>query len=188
MRIIKGMTEKEYLRHYYLEHYKPKTKINCEHGLPVSKCKICQSKKRIERYRKNYRPKPLTYDVCIICGKPFRKVANNMVCSNPQCIKTQRNNRDRAFRAEVRSHYGNRCDICGAVSSLEIDHVFGYGRQHREEVTNCPTTSNTFYQWLKRNDYPTEYTVNGITYKNGFRVLCKKCNNRQKRVPYRYRK
>ena len=195
MALIKGMTEKEYARQYYLDHRKPPNIKLCEHGFQVSKCAICKVIKRKAYYeahrnseaaKKAYRVEhPLRYDACSICGDTFlARDYRSITCNKAECKKTYRNNYERAFREEVRSHYGTFCAVCGGTCGLELDHKYGYGRHHRIEVVHSPTASNTFYQWLKRNNYPTDYTVNGVTYKDGFRVLCKKCNNGHKRYHY----
>jgi hypothetical protein len=69
--------------------------------------------------------------------------------------------------------------VCGAITELEIDHKYGYGKEHRIEIGVKPHNSSAFYRWLRDNNYPKDYTVNGITYKDGFRVLCRKHNARQ---------
>lgn len=199
MALIKGMTRKEYMRDYYLKH-RPKLKYKqpCEHGLSKSKCKVCKQKQRKELYEAHKQERiarrrelylknhPPTYRQCIICGDTFQaRNSKQVTCGKGECLKARRNRTDRELRASIRSHYGNVCALCGSNCSLEIDHKYGYGRQHREEIGITPTDSSAFYRWLRDNNYPKNYTVNGVTYKNGFRVLCKLCNNRQKRARYR---
>ena len=60
-------------------------------------------------------------------------------------------------------HYGKTCACCGETrwQFLAIHHVNGGGGKHRLELGGA----NQFYQWLKREGYPT-----------GFGVLCHNCN------------
>lgn len=68
------------------------------------------------------------------------------------------------LRTEAINAYGGKCDCCGLseIKKLTIDHVDGGGCRHRKSLT---TSGISFYNWLRRNNYPT-----------GFRVLCFNCN------------
>ncbi len=79
--------------------------------------------------------------------------------------------RDYRFRTKMEAldqYGGPACTSCGMAEAdvLEIDHIDGGGRKHRREVSGG-RGGHTFYQWLKRNDYPA-----------GFRVLCPTCNKK----------
>lgn len=104
-----------------------------------------------------------------------------ITCGYERCKKDNRNGRDRELRAFIRSHYGILCAICGGTRNLEIDHKYGYGKEHRIQIGINPLNSEGFYYWLQRNNYPSGYTANGVHCPDGFRVLCKRCNNRQPR-------
>jgi len=184
--MLKGVTRKEYAKQYSKNRYTPRSHkqkcLVCGTVFDTKCSKMCSDKCRRERWngmaRDSRVPKLI---VCPICGDTFKKLGTHVTCGKAECRKTYRNNNERAFREEVRSHYGICCAVCGSTCGLEIDHKYGYGRDHRREVVHSPTSSNTFYQWLKNNNYPKDYTVNGVTYKDGFRVLCKEHNNRQPR-------
>lgn len=51
------------------------------------------------------------------------------------------------------------------IDCLEIDHINGNGNKERKEVTGHLTGGESFYLWLKRNNYP-----------KGYQVLCANCN------------
>lgn len=57
-----------------------------------------------------------------------------------------------------------KCKCCGVeqLEFLGLDHIDGGGNAHRKEVKR---NGNSFYNWLKRNNYPT-----------GLQVLCHNCN------------
>lgn len=73
-------------------------------------------------------------------------------------------------RMAVMRHYSGldvpACAACGVddMDVLTIDHIFGGGRKHREEIKVCGAAT-AFHRWLIRNKYPT-----------GFQVLCQNCN------------
>lgn len=77
-------------------------------------------------------------------------------------------------KKEIVSHYSNgenKCALCGFadLDYLEIDHLDKSGSKHRKE--NNLSGGVATYRWLIRNNYP-----------QGFRVLCRKCNNNQSSV------
>ncbi len=77
-----------------------------------------------------------------------------------------RKERDRVVKAEVMKEYGNKCQCCGEghIEFLTIDHIFGEGNKHRKQIGG--KGGNSFYRWLKKNNYP----------KDKFRILCFNCN------------
>ncbi len=81
-------------------------------------------------------------------------------------LEQTREGRERLKREVMEAYGGCKCSHCPETDLrfLEIDHIDGGGRKHlREEIGSG---GHNFYQWLKRNNYP-----------NGFRVLCRTCNN-----------
>jgi hypothetical protein len=80
------------------------------------------------------------------------------------------NRRARAkLKAEVFSHYGDRCACCGEVDPrfLTLDHVNGNGRAHRKSLGKNgvnPSSYAVFYD-IKKQGFPP-----------GFQVLCFNCN------------
>jgi hypothetical protein len=84
----------------------------------------------------------------------------------------------RKRRLEALIHYGGNpptCACCGekALEFMTIDHINGGGSRHRRELgiaariggESKGSGADTFWWWLKRNNYPS-----------GFRVLCMNCN------------
>lgn len=180
---------KEYMQKYHKAHYKcTKYKLPCPHGNKKSECRICK-----REVRRNYtianadaiRAKRMKhyYEV----EKPSKGIGDRII-RTPEEQRLKRNERDREWRRAILLHYGDKCDICGDTNNLEIDHKYGFGRDHRRELAKTIGKSEKyfvggggFYRWLLTNNYPKDYTVNRITYKNGFRTLCKSCNTVQKR-------
>jgi hypothetical protein len=58
-----------------------------------------------------------------------------------------------------------KCFCCNEtlIEFLTIDHINGGGNQHREKINI--KGGNTFYRWLKKNNYP-----------EGYRIACLNCN------------
>lgn len=63
--------------------------------------------------------------------------------------------------------YGNACACCGDTTYefLEIDHVGGWGKDHRNKDGHR-ICGQALYRWLKRHNYP----------KDTFRLLCGSCH------------
>lgn len=90
--------------------------------------------------------------------------------SNPEKVKAQGQAYRDKKRAEVLAAYGGKCACCGEDGEpfLTIDHVNGNGAEHRRQLNNGKwrtVSSDIFYGWLRRNNYP-----------EGFQVLCYNCN------------
>lgn len=68
-------------------------------------------------------------------------------------------------KADVIAAYGGKCVKCGFVDprALQVDHVNGGGHRHLKALRVSKGTS--FYYWLRKNGYPTE-----------FQLLCANCN------------
>ena len=74
-----------------------------------------------------------------------------------------------AYRRLTISAYGGVCACCGESEPhfLELDHVQGDGREHREEIGH---SARALVYYLLRNDFP-----------DGFQVLCSNCNQGKQR-------
>lgn len=67
------------------------------------------------------------------------------------------------------SKYGSVCGCCGEADStfLSIDHINNDGAQHRRELESENVSSGeSFYRWLRRQDWP-----------KGYQTLCFNCNH-----------
>ena len=88
---------------------------------------------------------------------------------HPEKVFTQwliQRDRNRKFKAEVLTHYGNgelACVKCGFldISALSIDHIEGGGNKQRNGKLRASTA---FYKWLKKEGYPA-----------GYQTLCMNC-------------
>uniref|UniRef100_A0A6M3L6E5 Uncharacterized protein n=1 Tax=viral metagenome TaxID=1070528 RepID=A0A6M3L6E5_9ZZZZ len=181
--------KKEYMHSYYKARYTcTKYKLPCQHGNKKSECPICKkeaSRRYTIAHADNIRAKRMKHYYEVV--KPRDGIGDKII-KTPGEKRIKRNERDREWRRAILLHYGDKCAICGDTSNLEIDHKFGYGRDHRKELAKTLGRSEKyfiggggFYRWLLTNNYPNDYTVNGVMYKDGFRVLCKSCNVMQKK-------
>ena len=81
-------------------------------------------------------------------------------------------NYDRKYKEKLKEiivrEYGGCCVDCGEedVVVLSIDHVYGNGKQHRIKLKK---RGNSFYSWLRKNNYPKEE----------FELVCRNCNWRR---------
>ena len=73
-------------------------------------------------------------------------------------------------RQAVFAHYGQECACCGTTVDLQIDHIDGDGREHREQLGI--TAGAATYRWLVLHDFP-----------DGFQTLCRQCNRSKGRGP-----
>ena len=74
------------------------------------------------------------------------------------------------LKKDIITNYGGKCFCCeeSNMAFLTIDHIDGKGSQHRKETFKHSgnVSSSTFYNWLKKNNYP----------KDNYQVLCFNCN------------
>lgn len=79
-------------------------------------------------------------------------------------VASRKKTRDK-LRSDVLEAYGNKCNCCGEAENqfLGMDHRTGNGNQHRHKIGKH--SSQAFYTWLRRNNYPQE-----------FQILCHNCN------------
>lgn len=74
-----------------------------------------------------------------------------------------------ALKQEVINTYGGKCICCNCevMEFLTIDHIDESGAEHRKKLSkNGSKSYSSFYQWLKKNNYPRE----------NYQVLCFNCN------------
>lgn len=76
-------------------------------------------------------------------------------------IKEYHKTRYGAFKEQAFDYYGRVCVCCGEteLAFLTIDHINGYGTQHRKKI------GTSIYKWLVQNNFP-----------EGFQTLCWNCN------------
>lgn len=130
-------------------------------------------------------PKKWQYIECESCGKtivkraPLHRYCED--CAEPNRLERMRNYKVKT-KEQVFSHYSNgswACACCGENHRefLTIHHTEGNGADHRREIIagrkarnpkirwENSYTGNTFYAWLKKNNFP-----------EGYQVLCFNCN------------
>lgn len=98
--------------------------------------------------------------ICGCCGK--------CPCEHGLSADVRRNRR---LILEALGHYGGQsCACCGETNlfRLTLDHVDGYGFEHRREIAGDRRRGGRdLYVWLRKNNYPQEPKL---------RVMCTNCN------------
>jgi hypothetical protein len=112
-----------------------------------------------KRKRAAYHANPKKYQEF---SKVYRR--NNPEKVRPRWNEYQRRRR-KMLRDEMIVAYGSACDCCGEneLCFLQLDHVNGNGRKHREQFHGLSTE---LFGALKREGWP----------KDGYRLLCANCN------------
>lgn len=85
------------------------------------------------------------------------------------CDNNRRTLARAALKQEVIDVYGSKCLCCNCniIDFLTIDHIDESGAEHRKKLSkNGSRSFSSFYQWLKKNNYPQE----------NYQVLCFNCN------------
>lgn len=130
---------------------------------------VFNRKKWLKEYYENNREKILAYQ-----RKWASEHREERKISNRKWVEKNREKKNRltreqrhALKIEVLTHYSNplKCFCCGetAIEFLTINHLNGKGAEQRRNLKI--RGGNTFYRWLKNNNYP-----------KGFNVLCLNCN------------
>lgn len=131
----------------------------------VNRCRDC-----VNSESKKIRSRPIPEDktfYCTQCGIELTdetwakgdKKHRQRIC---RLCKGERNYMHlKRVQTDVLNHYGGKCAYCGSTKDLQIDHMDGKGKKHREEIGN----SSQIYYWLQAHGYP-----------EGFQVLCRTHN------------
>lgn len=71
------------------------------------------------------------------------------------------------LRDMIYAHYGNKCACCGETQRefLSIDHVGGWGKNHRSAKTGKRVIGVALYTWIVKNMFPAS-----------IQILCYNCN------------
>lgn len=80
--------------------------------------------------------------------------------ANQDSIAERQHNYRQELHAQVLAIYGTECSCCGSTEDLQIDHILGGGRKHKESLGG----GWPLYVWLRDNE------------PMGFQVLCATCN------------
>ncbi len=109
--------------------------------------------------------------LCRVCPGPL-VTGNKTYCSfhreKERARGRIRDRRDSArLKKECIEHYGGQCNCCNEsiMQFLTIDHDGGNGNNHRISLFKHNVGGAHMYRWLKRNNYPS-----------GYSVLCMNCN------------
>lgn len=100
--------------------------------------------------------------ICKIC---IRQDNNRRYLIKKNSYLLQYKNKRRQIKHDVLKYYGGFCALCQEddFNKLSLDHMDGYGRQHRKSVLKIDSGTN-FYRWV-------------LKYKpNNLRLLCYNCN------------
>lgn len=90
--------------------------------------------------------------------------------SNRDRINSNQRAKRLALKLQVFNTYGGCiCKCCGETNLefLSIDHVNNDGAKHRKTIFGKNKVGGSFYEWLKKNNFPIDI---------GLRVLCMNCN------------
>lgn len=141
---------KQYLKNYHKRKYDEQRSkglcVNCqEEAVPGKACCIFCAAKRSKS---------------VSAKKQWLDKSPEKVIKRRKWTAAYRNRlREQAFKI-----YGTFCHCCGESQRefLQIDHIKGGGKEHREELVQNHTW---IFVWFKKNNYP-----------KGFQTLCCNCN------------
>jgi hypothetical protein len=121
--------------------------------------------------RESYAKQHIKLGLCRRCPKPFAQGSNSF-CEYHRMKERMRGRvKDKKYQIRVKGecieHYGGKCACCNEtiLQFLTIDHNEGNGNHHRKSLFKHNVGGIHIYRWLKRNNYPSEYSV-----------LCMNCN------------
>lgn len=144
----------------------------------VINCNKCGQGKLVEEFHKNRYLKNGRRNTCKECRAPERRELKYIEVNNAASATWRKNNRSKKYaickiyvrkiKHETMAIYSlglPKCSCCGELNEefLTIDHINGGGNKHRKSLGLIG--GRRFYQWLKKNGYPS-----------GYRVLCFNCN------------
>lgn len=123
-------------------------------SVTCTNCTTRATNATLRRYNSNK-----SQNICPFCG---RELDGKFRCNSCHADHLQRGKaRWHQQRLIVLEHYGGECVCCGEndYEFLEIDHINGGGRKHRQEV------GSHLIDWIINHDFPTD-----------LRILCANCN------------
>ena len=122
---------------------------------------------RLARPNQFYRSRGLIIRTCKLCVSKNRR---RYFLLYGESRRTRAKERRRTIRNSVLNALGGVCSCCGEShrSMLDIDHVNGNGRAHRESLG---------YAWSKIYKHVIENAGSGI-----YQLLCSNCNQSKRRI------
>jgi hypothetical protein len=139
-------------------------------------CSKCQLTKPLGEFYTDKSKKLGVHGTCKECVRADRKARYdaNPEKYNRRCREYAQTERGKAarrrawlkLRGAALDAYGNKCACCGEHTEefLTIDHVGGWGSEHRDEIGSG---ASNIYQWLRKAGYPKDGTI---------QLLCWNCN------------
>ena len=129
-------------------------------------CRVCKTFKEDGDFDMDPRNSTWVSNECSNCRRVRNVTYRN---SHSEELRSHDKERRMQTRLEVLEHYSGsppKCACCGEHRSLllTIDHVGGWGAEHRRAEGNR-ARGNGLYQNLRKSNYP-----------EGFQVLCYNCN------------
>jgi len=133
-------------------------------GFARIRCNHCN---RLARPSQYYRQKGLIRRTCKRCVSTNRR---EYYGRTGQKKNAQAKEHRRQMRRKLIVSLGGQCACCGEshFSMLDIDHVKGNGRAHRESLG---------YQWHKLFRHVSDNVSNGL-----YQLLCSNCNQSKRRL------
>lgn len=127
----------------------------------MRRCSRCHEAKDESEFHRDVTQAHGLSSQCKVCR---REVARDRYAASPLALARRREVRARLKR-EVIAAYGGECACCGegTYEFLTVDHVGGWGAEHRRVVGEG---TGNIYRWLKNNGFP----------KGIFQLLCWNCN------------
>lgn len=128
--------------------------------------------------------------ICVICGKEFEKVRNSaseILCSNPECKKQRRRDREKQYRLNHKDivkpykYGGNRnkawerdnytCQLCGSKENIVCHHIDGSGNTDHpnNNLDNLITLCSACHSSLHHK---------GAEYKPKLIITCETCGKK----------
>lgn len=127
------------------------------------RCATCKTARPLSAYGVRSASADGVHHTCreCVCGQ-VRRYAQ----LNPEQVRGKRRQYARDLKAQVLAVYGDTCACCGTTERLDLDHVNGNGREHRERLFGDSGRCGTeFYRWVIQNDFPADLST-----------LCRRCN------------
>ena len=129
------------------------------------KCTKCDIIKSTSEFYKRGNRKSGFLSACKMCHDKRKQEYLNIPENKAKTNKTRRE-RGKKYKYEAINHYGGECECCKEkeIDFLVLDHKYGDGNKHRNEVFKG-RRGGSMTDWAVRNNFPEL-----------FRVLCYNCN------------
>lgn len=119
----------------------------------------------------SYAAKHKELGLCCNCPKPLISGSSTFCEYHREKDRIRRRVSEKKLALKLKKvylqKYGKKCSSCGEskIEFLTLEHKAGEGNKHRIKLFKHNVGGVHMYRWLKRNNYPEEYSV-----------LCMNCN------------